>query len=389
MEEFYPFFVVLFAAVFFSTVFRRLHFPWVIALILGGIIIGPHGVDILEINETISFLGQIGLVFLMFMAGLEIQFSTFRSHKRDISVIALFNGVLPFFAGVGIGFLFGLDILASLLLGIILVSSYIAVIIPSLETHHLFRSRLGRSIVASTIIEDVASLILLSILLQTLRPITQLPLPFFYLLLLAALVSLRWILPRLQHLLAMGRRSKGDRFQQELRSVLVVLVGTVIIFELLGLHPIIAGFFAGLVLAGSVRTDALMEKLRTISYGIFIPVFFIIIGAETDLTVFGEADNVLFLIGFIVIGSMLVKFTSGWIAGRIVGFTSQESSFLGVSTMPQLSTTLAVVFTGVELGILGQELVTAMIILSIMTVFVAPLLMKVLAKRMDVIKEVS
>jgi len=75
MEEFYPFFVVLFAAVFFSTVFRRLHFPWVIALILGGIIVGPHGVDILEINETISFLGQIGLVFLMFMAGLETQFS--------------------------------------------------------------------------------------------------------------------------------------------------------------------------------------------------------------------------------------------------------------------------------------------------------------------------
>lgn len=382
MTEFYPFFIVIFVAVFFSTVFHRFHIPWVVALILGGMVIGPHALDLFEPNVTLDFIAQIGLIFLMFMAGLEIKLSTFKESKNDIELIALFNGALPFLIGIGIGYLLGYNLISSMLIGIIFISSSIAVIIPSLQASHLIHTRIGKSIIAASMLEDAASLILLSVLLQTLNPVTSLPLPIFYLLLFLSLAILRWLLPKIRWFFESGKYSDADIFQQELRTIFVLLVGTVIVFELLGLHPIIAGFFAGFVLSGSIVSKALKDKLRTISYGLFIPTFFVILGMKTDIGVFVRGENILLITAVIVFGSMASKFVGGWIGGRLSGFTSLESSFVAVSTIPQLSTTLAVVFTGVELGLLSPDLVSSMVVLSIITVFVSPILIKIISKKL-------
>jgi len=384
MSELYPFFIVVFSAVFFSTIFRRFNVPWVIALIIGGMVIGPFGFDLLPFDGAISVISQIGLVFLMFMAGLETRLSGFRDSGREIASISLLNGVIPFSIGVSIGYFFGYDLLASLLLGIIFISSSIAVIIPSLETNKLLHTRLGRSIVASTIIEDVASLVLLSVLLQTINPVTAVPLPLFYVLLVTSILFLRWVLPKIQWLFSFGSYSSHDLFQQELRSMFTLLIGTVIIFELLGLHAIIAGFFAGLVFSGAIKSELMKEKLRTISYGLFIPTFFIVIGTKTDIGVLVQAGDVLILTAVIVVGSVLSKFASGWAGGKLNGFSGVESSLIGASTIPQLSTTLAVVFTGIELGILKPELATAMVTLSIVTVFISPIVIRILGKKIVV-----
>lgn len=380
MEEFFPFFLVLFAGVFFSDIFRRLHLPWVVALIVGGIVIGPHVLNVFEANDTIIFLGQIGLVFLMFMAGLETKLATFKESRRSITRLSLINGSFPFLVGLGIGFFFGYGWVASLLLGIIFVSSSIAVVIPSLEASGVLGTRLGKSIVASTIVEDVVSLILLSVLLQSTNPVTSLPLPLFYVLLFTSLFALRWVIPKIEWFFSSSLQGAKDLFQQELRSVFVILMGTVIVFEFLGLHPIIAGFFAGLVLSDSIGSDILKEKLRTISYGIFIPIFFVLIGMQANITIFGQLNGALLFVVIIVLGSIFSKFVSGWIGGRVSGFTSKESLLIGGSTIPQLSTTLAVAFMGAELGFLDKKLVTAMIVLSITTTLVSPILIRLFSK---------
>ena len=380
MQEFYPFFIVIFVAVFFSTVFRRLHLPWVIALIAGGMVIGPDGFGLFEHNTTLSFIGEIGLVFLMFMAGLETKLETFKGSIRSVSIFSLLNGVIPFIVGFLVGYWLNLDTLGSLFLGAVFVSSSVAVIIPTLESLGLIHTHLGRTIVAGTVVEDIASLILVSTLLQSIQPVTILPLPIFYFLLVLSLLVLRWLLPRLRMLLTYRITHERDLFQQELRAIFVIMIGTVILFELLGLHPIIAGFFAGLVMSGSIQTTILKEKLRTVSYGVFIPVFFVLVGAETNISILKDATTALPLISAVVLGSVLSKWSSGWLAGRILKFSHRESLLMGVSTVPQLSTTLAVVFTGAELGFFERELVTAMVVLSIVTVFIAPLGSKLLMR---------
>ena len=362
--------------------------PWVIALIIAGMIVGPFGLGVFHSNETIDFMGQIGLIFLMFMAGLETKLSTFSKLKNNIGILAIANGLIPFGVGLFVGLAFDMPLQSALLLGIIYISSSVAVIIPSLESNGLLHTPLGKSIISATIVEDIASLLMLSVFLQTVNPTTSLPLPLFYLLLVIVLFFLRIALPKVRSLFIQKTKDKADIFQQELRVILVILIGTVVSFELLGLHSLIAGFFAGLVLSDSIKSDILIEKLRTISYGLFIPVFFVIIGTQTDIFVFSKAGSSILLVLVVVISSILAKLVSGYLGGRAAKFTKKESLVIGVATTAQLSTTLAVVFTGVELGILSEELSIAMVILSIVTIFIAPLAINKFSKQIPQVEVV-
>jgi len=381
MIEFLAFFIILLAGVFFSALFNRLHLPFVIALIVGGIIIGPHFLGVLEITESIDFLGQIGLIFLMFIAGLEVKLSSFAKDKKNISIISVLNGFVPFVVGVTIAILFGYGGTVPMLLGIIFISSSVAVIIPSIEQAGILKFRLGKEIVSATIIQDVVSLALLSIVLQSVNPTTNIPLPLFYLLLVIVLIVLRMAIPKIRAFFNFIREKKDGLFDFEVRIILTLLIGVVVIFELLGLHPIIAGFFTGLVLSESIKSKELFGKIHAISYGLFIPIFFIIVGAETDITLLYSIGPAVYLTIAIVLGSFLSKTISGFISGRLVGFNNTESFFMGIATTPQLSTTLAVVFIGFELGLLDNNLVTAMVALTLVTTFVGPFLINLLAGR--------
>lgn len=373
--EFLPFFLILIVGILFSAAFRRFHLPWVLALIVAGIAVGPYTFDLLEVTPTIAFIGEIGLIFLMFMAGLETRLSSFREFGKGIAILAVLNTLVPFGIGYGTGVFFGFGSLGSLLLGTIFMSSSVAVIIPTLEASGRIETKLGRTIISSAVLADIASLVLLSVLLQSTTPVTSLPLPSFYLILVVIIGGLLYILPKIRNLIP-HPRDENDLFESEVRIVFAMLLGVVVIFELLGLHPIIAGFFTGLVLSDSIRSQITMEKLRTLSYGIFIPVFFVIVGMKTDITVFARGTTEVILVGVILAGSMLGKFGSGWLGARIIGFRKTNALTVGFATMPHLSTALAVVFTAVGLGLLQPELIAAMVILSIVTTIIAPLALR-------------
>ncbi len=379
MTELLSFLVLISASLFLSELFRRFHLPYVVALIIAGIIIGPYGFGMFEVNDTIDFLGSIGLVFLMFMAGMEIKLSSFRKIGGTAAKFALINGIIPFIAGFAVATFFGYNMLASFLLGVIFVSSSIAVVVPVMESTGLMNLKLGKTIVAGTIIEDVLSLVLLSVFLQMTNPTAEMPLPMFYFFVFLLLAALRIIMPKAREWFFKLNSRTEYHFEQELRFILAMLIGTVVLFDLLGMHSIIAGFFAGLVLSDSITNETLRRKLHAVSYGIFIPVFFIIIGTEMDISIFSRWGSALYLIFAVALVSILSKFLSGWFAGRACGFTEQESELAGVSTIPQLSTTLAVAFVGLEMGILDDNMVTAMIVLSIATTFLGPILMSKLA----------
>lgn len=375
-ENFLLFFIVLLVSVVFSSFFQRLHIPWVVALILGGMLIGPHAAGVLEVNSTLSFIGQLGLVFLMFMAGLETRISAFAESWKPIGIIAIVNGGIPFLTGMGIGLLFGFDLIVSLLLGIVFISSSIAIIIPALEAHGLIQRQIGKTIVGSVILVDIASLVMLSMLLQSVHATSPLPLPLTYLFLLAFVAALRWIIPRVHWLFQWTAKGEGYLFRQELHAVFLILIGIVLLFEVLGLHPIIAGFFAGLVLSDIIWSDRLLEKIRTISYGIFIPVFFVIVGAETNLPLLVEAGALPLFVLVALAGAVASKFLSGWLAGKISGFSDLESKLIGGASIPRLSTALAVVYTAMALGLLEEGVVAVMVVLSIVTTFVGSWIMQ-------------
>ena len=360
----------------------RTHIPWAVMLVVGGIIFGPSFLGFIEINPTIDFIGQVGLIFLMFMAGLETRVSQFKDFKTSLLLLAFINGFVPFLVGFGAVLLLGYELITALIVGIIFISSSVAVVIPSLEISGLLNTKLGQSVIITTVLQDISSLVLLSLLLQSVSPVTEVPLYVFYPVLLGVLIALRLLIPKLRVWVVKIATGSPDLFQLEFRSTFLMLIGTVIAFELLGLHPIVAGFFSGLVLADSIKSKVLKEKIKTISYGVFIPTFFIVVGLRTDIGVFKDIGNVYSVLALIIFSLVSAKYLSGFIAARIVGFNKLESSFFAVTSLPQLSTTLATAFVAFNLGLIDEVLLTSLVILSIVTVLISPMLIRTHSDRL-------
>jgi len=387
MESFYPFFLIVFSGVFFSMLSIRTHIPWAVMLIIGGVVFGPSVLGILSIDPTIDFIGQIGLVFLMFMAGLETKISHFKEFQKNLLFLACINGLIPFIVGFGLVLLLGYELITALIVGVIFISSSVAVVIPTLEVTGMLRTKLGQSVIITTVLQDITSLVLLSLLLQSVDPVTEVPLYIFYPVLLGVLIGLRLLIPKLRAWVTSVTKDSPGLFQLEFRSTFLILIGTVIAFELLGLHPIVAGFFSGLVLADSIKSKVLKDKIKTISYGIFIPTFFIVVGLQTDVSVFQDTGTVL-LVMVLLVGSLVVsKYLSGYVAARIVGFDTLESKFFAATSLPQLSTTLATAFVAFSLGLIDQTLLTSLVVLSVVTVLLSPILIRRYATRLQAEKE--
>jgi len=381
MSNLLIFFFILFVGLLATTLLRKLHFPWVISLILGGILIGPQGFNLFTPNYTTEFIGELGLTFLMFMAGLETKLDSIKESNKDLIILSIINGSIPLLLGLGVGYYYNYNLTTIFMIGIVFVSSSIAVVIPTLEVNKLFNLKIGRSVMITSIFQDITSLILLSILLQNINNTSNIPLYLFYPALLIIIVLMRYALPKVGNFLAKITRKEKDFFQEEIRAILLILMGTVIIFELLGLHLIIAGFFAGLVLSDTVTKDGLLEPIRTISYGIFIPAFFILIGINTNILILFEAGDAIILTTVIVVGSILSKFLSGLLGAKIVGFNNAQAVFFGASSIPQLSTTLAVSYTAKNLGLISNELNTAFVVLSVVSTFIGPIIMSKINKK--------
>lgn len=375
MSEIFPFFIVLLAGLVFSRVFQKFNVPWTVTLIATGAIIGPFGLRFIVLDSTLEFLKYLGLVFLMFMAGLEMRFSGFREVWRESIFIGIITGLTPFIVGIFTGLFFGYEISAVLLLGIVFISSSIAIIIPALQAKGLFHSRIGKIVIFSIVFQDVASLVFLAVALQYLIPGT-LPFPVFvtfFIPVLLIIAVVKWGIPRLRWIF---EHQSSNRFERDLRIVFTVLVGTVIIFEFLGLHAIIGAFLAGLVLSEAIQEKRLKEKIHVMAYGLFIPVFFIMVGADINIGLFIGATSAISLTAAIILGAIIAKFLGGWLSGRIIGLTSSQSALVGGACVPRLSTALAIVTVGQRHGLLPEELVTTLIILSITTILISPLILE-------------
>lgn len=381
--EFFSIFIILLLSIFLAAVFRRLHLPYVVALLVGGVLVGPHGFDVIEINDGIRLLGEIGLISIMFIAGMETKLSHFMAGKKHISALALLNAVIPFITGIAVAAYFGYTDVAVLLVGTIFISSSITVVLPSLEGAGMMRRHVGQDIIATAIVVDIISFVFLSLVLQTVNPVSSLPLPLFYLVALLVIIALRMMIPKLRKFLYIVRPQGQDVFNFEVRWVFALLLGIVVIFQVLGFHPILAAFFAGMMLSDNLQSEEFVEKIKTISYGFFIPIFFVVIGASVNVLVLLEGGVVLALTAAIITGSVISKVLSGYAGARFTGYSHGEALLVGFALTPSLSATLAVVFIGVERGIFDDNIASAIIILSIVTSFVGPFIIERLERLIE------
>jgi len=380
------FLIVIGAAFIMPELAKKIKIPYVTSIVIAGILVGPFGFKVLRLSETAEFLAIIGAIFLMFIAGLDVKLSSLKKLGHKVVIIAVINAVIPSVSAYFLAIYFGYSHLASLILAIIFISSSVGIIIPSLTEAKLIKTPLAKSIVGATVLEDMVSLLIFAIVLQSASPTSFVPLPIYLFIIAIFLVVVYKILPKFEKDYIKDEKQKKetqkqDIFEGEFKYIFIILIAMAIFFEALGMHAIIAGFIVGLLLSDGIKRRLVYDKIHTIAYAFFIPIFFLIVGMRTDLGLIITAkENI--IITAAIIGTLLItKFVSGWVAGKLTGFSNLESAAIGASTTPQMSTSLVVALVALEYGLFDNIMINAIVIMSITTTLFAPSLMSFFYKK--------
>ncbi|MFL6020693.1 MAG: cation:proton antiporter [Gaiellaceae bacterium] len=367
-------FLVLFAVILMGPiVFTRFRLPGLIGLLLGGFAIGPHGFGLIAAgNHTVPELGHLGLLYLMFVAGLELDLHVLREYGRAAVALGLLAFAIPAALGLGAGWALGWSLGATLLLAALL-SSHTLITYPTLRNAGLGGNRAVASAVGATVLTDTLALTLLALVAGTetgsgsaLSVIAEIALGF------AVLVAVGLVaLPRIVD--ALFRRWGGDRVARYI-VIVVALLFMAVLAETFGIEGIVGAFFAGLALNRLVPNEGpSMEHVEFFGAAVFIPVFVVSIGLLLDPSVMFTAET-LGLAAVICAAALAGKAIACWLAGWLLGFTRPERAAMFVLTAPQAAATLAVTLIGFEIGLFGTSVVNAVLVLILVSIVLSALL---------------
>ena len=422
-DAFLILFLVLMALMTIIPLFlSRAKIPAVIALLLAGMLISPNGVDLpgrlspllamlggspesvqSHMMTFINALGSLGLLFLMMLAGMEADFNLIRSSRKPVIALSILTFLLPAIAGYFVYAYFKPeDLPGKLLYASLFASHSVGIVFPIIRELKLSRTIFGSAVLISTVITDIASIILLAVSVQmkklTLSP-GQVTMPqtlsvfdyidpsvfgnwfmvIFLLVILLYFAATLLIVPRLGRLIMKLMPVSEDGI---ITCFLFLVLLTVLIGEFLGINLIIGAFLAGLGLSKLMKSGGdVFRRFEGIGYGFLIPFLFISIGMKTDISVvFGSITN-LEIILLTILGLLISKVASGWFAMRITGFSNAKGLCAGMMTVPQLSATLAAAAIGKDLGMLDDNFFNAIIILSVVTTLPVPSIVRLIIER--------
>lgn len=355
-------------------VFKRIKIPGLVGIILSGMVIGPSVLNLLERDSTIELLGTVGLLYLMFMAGLSIDLNRFeklRNQSIGFGILSYsFPAIGAYFAGIN---LFNYSVESALLLGAI-VGSHTLLAYPIVERLGITKNTGVTMSMGGTLVTDTLSLGILAIVAGTVGDVQG---PEYWTLfgtyIAIFLVAAVLILPRLGRWFFRNLKHETD---VDFVFLMAVLFTTAFLAELAGLASIIGAFIAGLLMNRLVPGNGtLMSRIQFVGNALFIPFFLISVGMLVDVDVLASVDVWIYAIAFTTlvfvgkaIGSLIVRL--------LKGFSNAEGLVIFGLTTPQSAATLAVTLLGYDLGFFDQTAVNAVVIMILITCLVGPWLVE-------------
>jgi Kef-type K+ transport system membrane component KefB len=367
-------FLVLFTVILLGPiVFSRLGLPGLIGLLLGGFLIGPHGLDMIGAgNQTVPELGQLGLLYLMFVAGLELDLGVLNQYRKAAVAFGVTAFVFPFALGLCIGWGLGWSLPATVLLGALL-SSHTLIVYPTLRDAGIGGNPAVAVAVGATVLTDTLALMTLAVVAGTetgsgsaASVLVELGIGLVVLLL-VGLVAL----PRVVD--AALRRWGSDRVARYV-VIIVALLFMATLAQVFDIEGIVGAFFAGLALNRLVPNEGpSMERVEFFGAAVFVPIFLVSIGLLLDPSVM-FTGRTLGLAALLCAGALGGKAIACSLAGPLFGFGWPERAAMYTLTVPQAAATLAVTLIGFEIGLFGTSVVNAVLVLILVSISVAALL---------------
>lgn len=390
--------LVLFIILFAPILFNKIKVPHIIGLILAGVIVGPYGLNLLMRDSSIVLFGTVGLLYIMFLAGLELDLTEFKKNRVKILTFGFFTFVLPLTLGtLASYFLLKFGFLTSVLMGS-MISTHTLIAYPIASKYGVSRSRSASIAVGGTMITDILALLLLAIIAGTARESASNA--FWVQLSVSTVVFVGIVFFVLPILIRWFFKRFDDSISQYI-FVLAIVFLSAFLAEAAGLEAIIGAFFSGLVLNNFVpHTSPLMNRIEFVGNAIFIPFFLISVGMLVDLTVFTKGFGPLKVAGVIIAAAVLGKFSAAWITRKIFKMNAREGTLMYGLSGAHAAATLAIILvgfniiigetaTGEPIRLLGEDVLNGAVLLILVSCAVSSFVVEKAAKKMAAEEEAA
>ncbi|MCM3207522.1 cation:proton antiporter [Paenibacillus illinoisensis] len=351
----------------------RLGQPSVLGKLIVGVILGPALLGWVQPTDFIHHMSEIGVLLLMFIAGLETDLEQLKKNWKSAFAVAVGGVILPFIGGYGSAIAFGMTQAHALFFGLLFCATSVSISVQTLKDMNQLSSREGTTILGAAVVDDVLVVVLLAVMMSLLGAgagdvsiglLIGKKALFFVIIAFAGW----WLVPRIMKWMAPLRVTET-----------VITAGLIICFafsyfaEWMGVAGIIGAFAAGIAISQTNFKHEVETKLEPIAYSIFVPVFFVSIGLNVTFDGVGSQFLLIVVISLIAI---ITKWIGGGAGARLTGFDRSSSMAIGAGMISRGEVALIIASTGLTSGLLDPEYFTSVVIMVIITTLVTPPLLK-------------
>lgn len=346
---------------FVPLVCRKIHVPSIVGFIIAGIIIGPSVLNVVGESPTIKILGSLGMLYIMFQSGSEIDINDFKQYKYRSLYFGICTFFIPFALGVVTSrYLLGFGWMSSLLLGA-MYGSHTLMTYPIVSRYGVQKNVAVNITVGATMWAITLSLMVLAVVEGWNSGVqTHMDYLIQILLLLLFLVSVLWLFPRFARMFFKRYRDPISEFM----VVMLMLVGSALLADMAGLEGILGAFVCGVSLNRLLpNRSPLMTRITFMGNSVFVPLFLISVGLMIDIHVFWSGWTTILIAAMMIITKLLGKSIAAWIAQGTFHFSKHERQLIYGLSHATAAGTLAIATIAYQMGILSAEVLNASVLM--------------------------
>lgn len=378
--------LILFIILLSPILLRRINIPGIIGLIIAGVVIGPHGLYILEKNSAIDLFSTIGLLYIMFIAGLELDLNEFKSNRNKSLLFGIFTFIIPLGIGFPVCYYFLEYNFNASFLTASMFATHTLVAYPIVSKFGIAKNQAVAITVGGTILTDTAVLIILAVIMGNSQGSLNQEFWIRLVVSLAIFSAIMFLLiPRIAKWFF--RKLESEKHSHYIFVLSMVFLAA-FLAEVAGVEPIIGAFVAGLALNKLIpHSSALMNRIEFIGNSLFIPFFLISVGMLVDVSVILSGPSALIIAGTLSAVAIFGKWCAALFTQLIFRYSSAQRQLIFGLSGAHAAATLAVILVGYRAGILDENILNGTIILILITCIVASFATEKAAKKIVVESE--
>lgn len=376
--------LILLSTKVFGLLTRRVRLPQVVGALLAGLILGPACLGILHQTDFIYQVSEIGVIVLMFCAGLETDIDELKRTGKASFVIALFGVLIPLVGGFAVAAYFNRPgmlestastslMLQNIFIGVILTATSVSISVETLKEMGKLNTRAGNAILGAAIIDDILGIIALTIITSLADSSVNV------FLVLGKIVAFFVFVGVGGYLLHIVFQKWVKGYERDLRRFVILAFVICLVFsycaeEFFGVADITGAFFAGLIITKTTHTDYIARRFSTLSYLLLSPVFFANIGLQVVLPKMSTMIIVFAVV--LVLVAVLTKVVGCGLGAKLCKYSNQDCMRIGTGMISRGEVALIVASKGNAVGLMSADLLGPVVVVVVITTIIAPIFLK-------------